>query len=272
VQIHQISARHLFRSIWSNRHLILTSIKREVLGRYKGSVLGIFWSLVNPLLMLTLYTFIFSEVFKAKWSGGSDSKTEFALVLFIGLIVFTVFTESVNRAPSLIISNVNYVKKVVFPLETLPVVVLGAAIFHASISLTIWLIAYVFVFGLPHLTVMYLPVVLLPFLLMTLGFCWFLASVGTYLRDVSQFMVMLTSVLMFISPIFFSINSFPEKYRFLLFFNPLTPAIEICRDVLFWGKPPNFHHLTMYLFAGSLIAWLGFAWFQITRKGFADVL
>ena len=131
----------MFANLWRNRELIKASAKREVLGRYRGSFLGVLWSFFNPLFMLAVYTFVFSVVFQARWGGGSGSKTEFALVLFAGLLVFNLFAECINRAPGLILSNTNYVKKVVFPLEILPFVALLSALFHTLISLGVWLIA-----------------------------------------------------------------------------------------------------------------------------------
>lgn len=153
----------MFVSLWRNRGLIHASAKREILGRYRGSALGLLWSFFNPLFMLAVYTFVFSVVFKARWDTASDSKTEFALVLFAGLIVFNLFAECINRAPGLILGNANYVKKVVFPLEILPVVTLLSALFHGLISLGVWLLAYLVFFGLPHNTALYLPLVILPF-------------------------------------------------------------------------------------------------------------
>jgi lipopolysaccharide transport system permease protein len=234
--------------------------------------LGILWSFFNPVFMLLVYTFVFSVVFKARWSGGSDSKTEFALVLFAGLIVFNVFSECIGRAPSLILSNINYVKKVVFPLDILPWVSLGSALFHTFISLGVWMLAYLVLFGLPHPTILWLPLVLLPLVLFIMGLSWALASLGVFLRDVSQFIGLAITTLMFLSPIFYPMTALPEDYRILLFLNPMTPAIEMARDVLFWGKAPNLVMLGVYTLAASAIAWLGFAWFQKTRKGFADVL
>jgi lipopolysaccharide transport system permease protein len=264
--------REIAASLCRNRSLLKASIKREVLGRYRGSVMGILWSFFNPLFMLAVYTFVFSVIFKARWSAGSDSKTEFALVLFAGMIVFNLFAECVNRAPGLIVGNQNYVKKVIFPLEILPWVSLGAALFHGAISLSVWLIAYLIFFGVPHATVLYFPLVLLPFGLFIMGMSWALASLGVYLRDVGQFIGVLITVLMFLSPIFFPASAMPEDYRPLIYVNPITPAVEQARDVLFWGKAPDFAVLGIYFIATSLIAWLGFAWFQKTRKGFADVL
>ena len=272
MQNFSISPKEMAASLWRNRSLIKALAQREVVGRYRGSVMGILWSFFNPVFMLLVYTFVFSVIFKARWSGGSDSKTEFALILFAGLIVFNLFAECFNRAPGLILANVNYVKKVVFPLEILPWVALGSALFHALISLGVWLIAYLILFGVPHITVLLFPLVILPLLLLIMGLTWALASLGVYLRDVSQFIGILTTVLMFLSPIFYPASALPEAYRHLLLLNPLTPVIEQARDVLFWGKVPDMTILSSYLLMTAFIAWLGFAWFQKTRKGFADVL
>jgi lipopolysaccharide transport system permease protein len=272
--MHDFSAspRELGTSLWRNRSLIIASVKREVLGRYRGSVMGILWSFFNPLFMLAVYTFVFSVVFQARWGGGTASKTEFALVLFAGLMMFTLFAECINRAPSLILSNVNYVKKVVFPLEILPVVALLSAMFHMIISLGVWFLAYGFFFGVPHATGLLLPLIVMPFVMLIMGLTWALASLGVYLRDVSQITGVVTSVLMFLSPIFYPVSALPENYQHLLYLNPLTPVVEMTRDVLYWGRIPDLVVLCIYWLATAIFAWLGFAWFQKTRKGFADVL
>jgi lipopolysaccharide transport system permease protein len=262
----------LGRSLWRNRELIVQMTKREVLGRYRGSVMGLFWSFFNPVLMLAVYTFVFSMVFKARWGGGSGSKTEFALVLFAGLIVFNLFSECVNRAPGLILGNVNYVKKVLFPLEILAVVVLGSAVFHLLISLLVWLIFYLVFFGMPPATLLLLPMELLPLILLTLGISWLLNSLGVYLRDVSQIVGVMTTVLMFMSPIFYPLDALPEKYRPFLYVSPLTHIVEKSRDLMIWGKGLDWKVWVFSLVFSVMIAWLGFAWFQKTRKGFADVI
>lgn len=272
MQNFSISPIEMTASLWRNRNLVKALVQREIVGRYRGSFMGILWSFFNPVFMLTVYTFVFSVVFKARWNVDSDSKTEFALVLFAGLIVFNLFSECINRAPGLIISNVNYVKKVVFPLEILPWVAFGSAIFHALVSLGVWLIAYFILFGVPHITVLLLPLAILPLQLIIMGLTWALASLGVYLRDVSQFIGILTSVMMFLSPIFYPASALPEEYRNILSLNPLTPAIEQAREVLFWGNYPDMGVLSIYSLGSSLVAWLGFAWFQKTRRGFADVL
>jgi len=266
------SLREMIVSLWRNRELIYASTKREVLGRYRGSVLGLFWSFFNPLFMLAVYTVVFSEIFKARWSADSGSKAEFALVLFAGLIVFNLFAECFNRAPTLITSNPNYVKKVVYPLEVLPFIVLLSALYHAAVSLAVWLIAYTFLIGVPHVTVLYLPAIIVPLIFFIMGLTWIVASLGTFLRDVSQLVAVLTSVLMFLSPIFYPTTALPPAYRTLLYLNPLTLIVECARDFLFWGRVPNIGLLGMYWLLALVFAWMGFAWFQKTRKGFADVI
>ena len=267
-----ITPREILASFWQNRSLIMALIKREVVGRYRGSIMGMLWSLFNPIFMLVIYTFVFSVVFKARWSAGSESKTEFALMLFAGLMTFNLFAECINRAPSLIISNVNYVKKVVFPLEILSWVTFGSALFHYVVSLVVWLVASMILFDKLELTTLWLPVILGPLVMITLGLVWFLSSLGVYLRDVSQIVGVLTSVLMFMSPIFYPITALPLEYRYLLEANPLTPAIENARAVLFRGELPDFATLGVSYLIGGIVLFLGFVWFQKTRKGFADVL
>jgi len=266
------SPREMVTSFLRNRELIYTLVKREIASRYRGSALGILWSFLHPIFMLAIYTFVFSVVFKARWGSGSESKTEFALVLFAGLIVFNLFSECINRAPNLIITHANYVKKVVFPLEILPWVALGAALFQALVSLSVWLLFYILIFGTPHMTAWFFPMILVPILFITMGFSWLLASLGVYLRDVSQLVTIVTTVLMFLSPIFYPIASLPVKYQHFLQLSPLTPAIEGIRDVLFWGNLPTMWVYGLYLIVSITLAWLGFVWFQKSRKGFADVL
>ncbi|NLZ18009.1 MAG: ABC transporter permease [Desulfobulbaceae bacterium] len=265
--------QEIIASLWRNRYLIKKSIQREVLGRYRGSVLGVLWSFFHPLFMLAVYTFVFSVVFKARWpSAASDSKVEFAMVLFSGLMVYAVFAECINRAPGLILANPSYVKKVVYPLEILPWISLGSATFHLGISFLVWILAYMVFFGLPSASILLFPIVLIPLFLFTVGLSWWLASLGVYLRDVAQLVGILTTALMFLSPIFYAISSVPENFRFIMHLNPLTPIIEQARAVLF-GKGGLDMLLLLYCYAISIVvSCLGFAWFQKTRKGFADVL
>lgn len=264
----------LISSMWRNRQLIVQMTKREVVGRYKGSSMGLAWSFFNPVFMLTVYTFVFSEIFKSRWGGvgGDDSKTQFAVVLFVGMIVLSLFSEVVNRAPGLIFSNVNYVKKVVFPLEILPLIATGAALFHSLISLGVLLLAFALFNGYLHWTAIFTPLVLFPLVILTLGLAWILASLGVFLRDVGQTIGIITTVLMFLSPVFYPVTAVPERFRAFIMANPLTFIIEQAREVLIWGHLPDWIGLSIYTIAASIIAWIGFALFQKTRKGFADVL
>lgn len=272
MQSFSVTPKEMAASLWRNRSLIKGLTQREVIGRYRGSTLGILWSFFNPVFMLLVYTFVFSVVFKARWHAGSDSKTEFALILFAGLITFNLFAECINRAPNLVLTNANYVKKVVFPLEVLPWVVLFSSLFHMAISLLVWLTAYTVLFGVPHASILLLPFVLLPLALLVMGLSWFLAALGVYVRDVGQFIGILTTVLMFMSPVLYPVTALPEEYQDYLLFNPLTPAIEQARKILYWGDSPDWWLLGAYTAIAAVISWLGFAWFQKTRKGFADVL
>jgi lipopolysaccharide transport system permease protein len=268
-----ISPLSAMRSMLVNRGLIYSLAKREILGRYRGSALGLAWSFFNPVLMLTVYTFFFAVVFKSRWgTAGSDSKTEFAVILFVGMIIHGLFAEILNRAPRLIIDNVNYVKKVVFPIEVLPAVSICVALFHAAVSLIVLLLAFLVFNGFLQWTAIFVPLVVLPLIILSFGVAWFLASLGVYLRDVSQTMGLLTAVLMFLSPVFYPVTSLPESVRPWIMANPLTFIIEQSRDVLIWGKLPNFSGIAIYAAIATVIAWLGYAWFQKTKGGFADVL
>lgn len=271
---HPTSLVALAKSLWHNRQLIVQMTKREVVGRYKGSALGLAWSFFNPVFMLVVYTFVFSEIFKSRWGGigGDDSKTQFAVVLFVGMIVLSLFSEVLNRAPGLILSNVNYVKKVVFPIEILPVIAMGAALFHSLISLGVLLAAFALFNGYLHWTAIFAPLVLLPLVILTLGLAWMLASLGVFLRDVGQTIGIITTVLMFLSPVFYPVTAVPERFRPFIMAQPLTFIIEQAREVLIWGHLPNWMGLSIYTLAAIAIAWAGYAWFQKTRKGFADVL
>lgn len=263
----------LGKTLWRNRQLIAQMTQREVLGRYKGSALGLAWSFFNPVLMLAVYTFVFSVVFQMRWGlGEGESKTQFAVVLFVGMIVHGLLAEVLNRAPGLILGNVNYVKKVVFPLEILPVVSMGAALFHSLVSFGVLLLAFALFNGFLHWTAVLAPLVVLPLVILTLGLAWMLASLGVFLRDVGQTIGVVTTIMMFLAPVFYPITAVPEELRPLILANPLTFIIEQAREVLIWGRLPNWTGLGIYTLIATTVAWAGYAWFQKTRKGFADVI
>jgi lipopolysaccharide transport system permease protein len=235
--------------------------------------MGLAWSFFNPVFMLIVYTFVFSVIFKSRWTvEEEESQTQFAMVLFVGLMVHGLFAEVLNRAPTLVLTNVNYVKRIVFPLEFLPVISTCAALFHTTMSSVVLLLALVVFKGSLPWTVIYTPVVLLPIVIVILGLAWVLASLGVYLRDVSQTIGIITTAMMFLSPVFYPITVIPDKFRSWLFVNPLTFIIEQMRAVWIWGHSPDWVGLGIYLVIACFLAWGGFAWFQKTKSGFADVL
>jgi lipopolysaccharide transport system permease protein len=272
-QTHPSTPIAMFTSFWRNRQLILQLTRREVIGRYRGSLMGLAWSFVNPYLMLVVYTFVFSVVFKARWgTGGQESRADFAIILFTGMIVFNLFAEIINRAPGLIISNVNYVKKVVFPLEILSWVSLGSVLFHSLVSLIVLLLVQIIINHSLPWTIIFFPLVLLPLIFASLGVAWFLAALGVFVRDIGQVTGVFTTVLMFLSAVFYPLSALPEAYQVLLKLNPLVLIIIESRKVLVFGSLPDWFSIGIALLVGFAIATAGFWWFQRTRKGFADVL
>lgn len=261
------------RTLWRHRELTLQFTRREVEGRYRGSFLGLFWSFITPLVMLLIYTFVFGVVFQARWpQARSDSLGEFAVTVFAGLTAFAIFSECVNRAPNLIVGVPNYVKKVVFPLEILPLSVLGAALFHAVIGFTILVVAHLLTGGSLSWTLLLLPLVLLPVVGWSLGLSWLLASLGVFIRDLSNATGLLVQILFFLTPIFYAASSVPPEVRGILLLNPFTSVIEDVRRVALWGELPAWGSLALNSAASLLIAVLGYAWFAQTKKAFADIL
>lgn len=273
-QLPSTSFKTIFSSFKKHYKLIFQMAQREVLSRYRGSVMGIFWSLFNPLLMLGVYTFFFSVVFKARWhnDGASVASENFVIVMFVGLIIHGMFAECINRAPTLISNNVSYVKKVVFPLEIFPWIALASALFHMMISIFILIILQFITGGQFSWMALLLPLILIPFLFFIMGVTWFLAATGVYIRDIGQTTGLITSVLLFMSPVFYPLSSLPPKVQHLVMLNPLTIIIESSRNVLLFKTTPNLPVLAVYFLLSLLIAWMGFWWFQKTRKGFADVI
>ncbi len=262
------------REVVENFGLITQMVKREVIGRYRGSLMGLAWSFFSPLLMLGIYTLVFSVIFQARWPGmgGEQSKTDFAIIFFGGLIVYGLVAECINRAPSLVISNVNYVKKVVFPLHILPLVAVGSALFHMLVSISVLLLAELLVTHRIPWTAVLFPIILLPLLLGVAGLTWFISALGVFVRDISQVTGMLTTILLFLSPIFYPASAMPAELRWWLAVNPLVYFLEEGRNTLIYGRIPDFSDWLVAMAWSLLVAWLGFVWFQKSRRAFADVL
>ncbi|MFM7674127.1 MAG: ABC transporter permease [Synechococcus sp.] len=246
---------------------------REAMGRYKGSALGLAWTFIQPLLMLVVYTFVFSQVFRARWGGAiSTSPKEYAIILFAGLITFNVFSEIAIRAPLLVVENPNYVKKVIFPLEILVPSVLAASLFHAACSLLILIGAMLLLSQPPSATILFLPIAWAPLILGSLALGWLLSALGVFIRDISQLVAIMVQMLMFLSPIFYSLDSLPPGWQSFLTLNPLSPIIEATRDVLLFSRPPSTGYVLVAIPLSVVACELAFRVFQRAKPAFADVL
>ncbi|SJZ85238.1 ABC transporter permease [Consotaella salsifontis] len=261
---------------WCNRTLLLRLSRREVEARYKGSFLGIAWAALMPLIMIGIYSFVFGNIMRTRWltaeTGAENSVYSFAMLMFCGFILFGVFSEALARAPGLMLENTSYVKKVVFPLDILPWVVVVSSLINAGIAFLVFLALFVVFYGLPPLTIVLLPLVVIPVTLITLGLTYFLASFGVFLRDLRQFVPMITTALLFLSPVFYPLDAVPAQFKFLISMNPITIGVSEARDVIFWGRVPSPVEWGIYTAAGIVVAALGYAWFARTRKAFADVI
>ena len=223
--------------------------------------------------MLTIYTLVFGLVFKSRWGGSTHQNlSEFASIVFCGLIAFNLFNECVNRAAGLIVAVPSYVKKVVFPLEVLPVTVLGSAVFHGLVSLTVLFLGVLLTAQRLHATLLLLPLVALPLLFFSLGASWFLAGLGVFMRDVQHLVTLLLQILLFATPIFYSLEIVPEPLKTVVQMNPLTPAVENFRKVILWGSAPAWTELAAWTVVSGSVLLLGYAWFMRTKRAFADVV
>ena len=271
----------MVRSLWRQRELVSQLARRDIEGRYKAARLGLLWAILTPLCLLGIYTFVFAVVFKFRWSDdptAHESRGQFALTMFCGMLLYGLFSEVVNRAPQMIVANPNYVKKVVFPLEVFVVSGLASALINMLIGYGVWLAGWLLIERcLPPWTIVWMPVVLLPVCLTTAGVSWVLASIGVFVRDVGHAVILATQVLFFATPIFYSLQRVPQPWRRVLEINPLTHAIEDMRRIMMWkgmGDPPQ-PEWTWWIgmtAASAVIALLGYAFFMKSKRAFADVI
>ncbi|WP_374354676.1 ABC transporter permease [Chitinimonas sp.] len=254
-------------------HLVTQLTRREIAARYRGSSLGWLWTILPPLFTLAVYTWVFSEVFKARWGSAPEGdKTTFALNVFIAMLFLNFFSECVSRAPNLMLANANYIKKVVFPLPVLPVVSVFVAGFNWLIGLAIWVACEAWVHQHLAPQLLLLPLLFIPLALLTLGLCWALAAFGVYLRDVGPVVQLLLTLLTFLSPVFYQLSSLKPWMQQVLYWNPLTVPIEFARGWLLGGTTPDLAYLGGFWLLSLVVAWLGLQVFRLLRKGFADVL
>jgi lipopolysaccharide transport system permease protein len=261
----------MLRTLWRNRSLVLELAKREFSGRYRGSFGGVVWSFADPLFLLAVYTLAFGVIFKARW-GFAGGTGDYALMLFAGLIVFNAFAECLNKAPTLIIANPNFVKKVVFPLEILPWVMALTALAHALMGIAVWFVGYFVIVGVPSPNALLFPLVLVTFFPLLLGIGWLLSAIGVIVRDATQLTTMLSHALLFLTPIFYSIDAVPPLLRGALMMNPLTFVVEELRLVLVYGEAPLLRGLVVYFLLSTVFAWLALLLFRRIRPRFADLV
>ena len=256
-------------ALWRHRSLVLELARREFSGRYQGSFGGAAWSFAQPLFLLAVYTLAFGVIFNARW-GFAGGTGDYALMLFAGLIVFNVFSECLLKSTTLVSANPNYVKKVIFPLEVLPWVMAVTAIAHALIGIGVWFLGYLVLHGMPRPAALLFPLVLVAVFPLLLGIGWLLSALGLIVRDVGQLMAMLSHALLFLTPIFYSIDAVPPLLQGVLLLNPLTFVVEQLRAVLYLGQPPLLRGLATYFLLSCLFAALSLAFFRRLRPRFAD--
>ena len=265
-----VDGRGPFRDFWDHRTLLLRMVKRDVKGRYQGSIFGSLWSFATPLLLLGAYWFFLGVVMQARF--GSTPQVAYPVVLFSGLVIHLFFSEVIGRASGLIFEHATYVKKVVFPLSVLPWMTLATAVFHLGVNLSILLVGQLLIVGIVPPTWPLVFVVLLPTVPLLLGVSWGLSAFAVFLRDIQQMVPLVLTLMMFCSPIFFPVEMVPEGYRPFLYLNPTTVVIQEVRAVAIYGDLPNFQVLGIYSLVALLVMSCGYWIFSRTRKGFADVL
>jgi len=267
-----LSSVEAITSLTRNRVLIRQLASREIRARFQGSLLGPFWIVLMPLLMLAIYAFVFGLVFKSKWPGSGDTQGDFAIRIFSGLAVFSFFGDVVARSPRLILENPTYVKKIAFPVECLPWVAIASAGVASLASLFVLIAGVLWVNGNLPWTSLLLPLYLAPLILFVAGCAWVLAGLGAYFRDLNNFVGFCVSALLFLTPIFYPTSAVPENFQAAIRLNPLTFYVESIRSLLIEGVIPNAVHYATSLLIAVTVFMLGSALFKRLRPGFADVL
>jgi lipopolysaccharide transport system permease protein len=273
-----ISAQAARRTVWRplfqlprRIDLIVSLTRRELAARYRGSILGFLWTLVTPMVMIAIFTIIFAGIFKAKF-GASSSQWDYALYLFCGLLPWNAFQESLQLSSTTIVGHANLVKRVVFPLETLPVSLSLAAVVNQLFGTLVLIVAAMLLRREVHATLIFLPLVLIPQLIATFGAAWLVASLGVFIRDMVQGIALLLMAWMYLTPIIYPESLVPANYRTAINLNPFTPLIRNYRRILLDGVAPDWQGLGYFLIFGVILFLLGYWWFARTRKNFADVI
>ena len=270
----QTARRAVWRPLWQlprRFDLILSLTKRELAARYRGSALGVAWAVLTPIVMIAIFTIIFAGIFKARFGAGS-SQWDYALYLFCGLLPWNAFQESVQLSSSTIVGHANLVKRVVFPLETLPVSLSLAAVANQMFGTVALLLAAILLRGELRATIVFLPVLVIPQLFATLGAAWLMASLGVFVRDIVQGIALLLMAWMYLTPIIYPESLVPERYLGIVNLNPFTPLVRNYRRIILDGGMPDWRGLAYFVAFAAVSFILGYWWFARTRKNFADVI
>ena len=270
----QTARRTVWRPLWQlprRFELIISLARRDLVARYKGSALGIMWAILTPIVMIAIFTFIFAGIFGARF-GARGSSWDYALYLFCGLLPWTMFQETVQRASTTIVEHANLVKRVVFPLETLPVAQALSALGNQLFGTTALLLAIAVFYHQLNASVLWLPVLLVPQLLATLGAAWLVASLGVFLRDIAQGISLILMAWLYLTPIIYPESIVPERYRPFINANPFTALVRSYRRIFLEGAPPDWSNLAYFTAFALVLFVFGYWWFAKTRKNFADVI
>ena len=255
-----------------NSYLLQQLIIKDFREKYKGSLLGVMWSFMIPLFMMVIYTFVFSEIFQPVWSTQPSSKFEYALIIFCGLSAFNMFSEVMTRSVGIVTGNVNYVKKVIFPLELLPLAVCTVAFVNCVISYGILLIANLILTHVVYITSIELCLLFIPLFMTCLGVSYALAALSVYFRDIVNAISILVMILMYVSPIFYSLEAAPRQFRYIAAINPLAYIIENARSVCIYGQHMNRNSYMVSMVVSVVILLVGYQIFVRLKAGFADIL
>jgi len=268
-----INPMKIVMSFLQHRTLLYQFTVRNIKARHKGSYLGVFWMVLNPLLMMALYSFVFGVIFNGRYGMmANETAVDYALGIFLSLTIFQLIAEVMGVSTTIILGHTNIVKKVVFPLEILPVASVGASIYHFMISICL-VFAGILIFGqgISSLS-LYLPVLILPVILFTLGIGWFFSSVGVYVRDLGQLMQFLSLALLYSSAVFYSLDMVPDQIYAILKYNPMVHIVEQARKIVLWDQPLQLRPVLYIYISSTCIFFFGYYVFMRLKKGFADVL
>lgn len=259
--------------VFRHHDLLRQLVWREIVGMYRGSILGMLWMVATPIFLLMVYAFVFATVMKVRWPITHDADAlGFAPILFSGLIVHGFLSEVVNASPRIVSSYPNFVQKVIFPLEILPLVRVFAALFHVGVGFLI-LLAFLLASGFSlHWTALLAPIFFIPIIILMVGVAWGLSALGLYFRDIAHTTTVITTAMLFLSPIFYPLSALPEVWQRLVYLNPLTAIVEAQRDLIFWGRLPDLSLIGVYLGVALAVAWAGWIVFRRTRNEFGDLL